>query len=238
MVFGTCVHHLIAEDLAVGEPRLDLLSNMNEWVEKILVEDYAWSLAQVPEPQRFFSEVSAAYRQWRTGVYPNLPEPIALEKEMYLKLGDGVNGGYYLRGTPDAVFGNQIMDWKTAGRAWKEGKADYSIQASLYMALAKQELDVGIRKFSFWVFDRAKRVWSRIPTDRTVKEINSALQTAYDYAYKLEVRAFTASPVVEEYGKKKRGWYCGVKYCPAWNICPVKYLDDNTDEKAIAVRSW
>lgn len=231
--FGTCIHYLISEDLTTGEPRLDLISNMEEWVEEILVAE-DWSLSKVPNAQDFMTELTNAYRIWRHEVYPQLPEAISLEEEMYLPLG----GSYYLRGTSDAVFDNVIMDWKTSGRDWKEGKADMSIQASLYMALVKQNLGKSIRKFEFWVFNRKKREWVSFPTSRRIKEINSALLSAYDYAYKMDKEAYTATPVTDTFGKKVRGWYCSPKWCGAWNICPAKYLNDNKNETEIAVRSW
>lgn len=238
LVFGTCTHHLIAQDLLVGEPRLDLLTSMDEWVEEILVTEYDWSLSQVPNPRDFFAEVTTAYRQWRKSVYPKLPEAIALEKEMYMYLGEGDKGNYHLRGTPDAVFENQIMDWKTSGRPWKDGKAHYSIQASLYMGLVKQDTGIPIRKFVFWIFNKSKREWQAIRTERRVKEINAALVSAYDYARKIEAGVYTATPVREVFSKKERGWYCSAKYCGAWNICPVKYLNDDVDENVLAIRSW
>jgi hypothetical protein len=130
------------------------------------------------------------------------------------------------------------MDWKTAGRGWKVDKAHLSIQASLYMALVKQNLDVALRKFVFWVYDKQKREWTAIRTERRIKDVNAALRTAFDMARKVEARIFTASPVPESAFVKKRGWYCSAQYCEAWNVCDYKWLADNVNESEQAVRSW
>jgi hypothetical protein len=238
MCYGTLQHHIISEDIRVGEVRLDLLTSMDEWVEKILVEDYDWSLSQVPNPRELFSDLSAAYRQWRRDVQPKLGTPIAVEQELYMYLAEGTKGNLWIKGTPDAVYERAITDWKTAGRGWKETKAHLSIQASTYMALVKQNLDVAIRKFHFWVYDRAKKEWTLIRTERTVGEVNAALITAEDYARILEAGLYVATPVPDASFVKARGWYCKPKFCGAWNICPAKYLNDDVNEKEIAERKW
>lgn len=239
MIFGTCEHYLIAADLEVDEPRLDLLASMDEWVEQILIDEYDWTLAQVPNVREFFTELSVAYRMWRTLVQPKLSkEIISLEEEMFLYLGESHTGNLFLKGTPDVAYPNKIVDWKTAGKGWKPEKAHLSIQASLYMALVKQHLDMSIRRFTFWVYNRQARDWQGINTERRVKDINAALITARDYAKKIESGSYTASPVPDANFNKRRGWYCSPKYCGAWNICPVKFLTDNKNENEIAIRQW
>ena len=236
MVFGTCLHYLIAEDLT-GNDALTLLSSMNEWVEIILSEEYDWSLDKVDDVPSFFSELSSAYRMWKTEVYPKLGEPIAVEKKMLLPLGEGEKGMLWLQGTPDAVFEDHIVDWKTSGKAWKQNKADYALQPSLYPALVRQNLGIEVKKFVFYVYDRSQRRWDVLRTARRVKDINASLLTAYDYARKIEAGNLTANPVPDSFNLK-RGWYCSANYCPAWNICPAKYLADDVNENEIAIRSW
>lgn len=238
MVFGTCTHFLAEQDLLAGEERLDLLTNMGEWVDNILVSDYDWSLNQVTDPIRFFSELGVAYRTWRTQVRPHLTNPIGIEKEMFLPLGQGRQGNVWLKGTPDVVLEDTIVDFKTSGRAWKQGKADLSIQASLYMPLVKQNLDHSIRKFVFWVYDRSNSQWDKIKTSRTIREIDSALNTAYSYGIQHEAEIYSYTPVPEASFVKKRGWYCSPNYCGAWNVCPGKFLHDDKSENAVAIRSW
>jgi len=234
MVFGSCEHYLIAKDLEVGEVRLDLLASMKDWVEELLVTDYNWSLSKVTNVGDFFSELASAYTQWRSVVQPTLSTLVTQEEEMWMPLGEGI----HLKGTPDGVFEDVIIDWKTSGRAWKESKAHTAIQADLYMALVKQNLGLSIRKWIFWVYDRGKRVWQPIPTTRRVADINTSLLSALDYGLALEAGTLQATPTTDTYGEVKRGWYCSPKYCSAWNICPAKFINDGVDEKAIATRTW
>jgi hypothetical protein len=243
MVFGTCVHYMIAQDIA-GYPNiastLELLSNMYEWVEPILVEEYDWSLDKVTTNIRdFFSELTSAFTMWKSVVQPSLPEmEVVIEQEMFLPLGEGERGTIILKGTPDAIYEDHIIDWKTSGRAWKESKAHHSIQVDAYMALAKQNLNVSIRDFVFWVYNRQKREWACIPTSRRVVDINASLSRLLDYGKVLESGRFHATPTTETFGEVRRGWYCTPKYCGAWNVCPAKYLNDDTNEKEKAIRSW
>lgn len=239
LAFGTCMHYLAEKDLEAGEPRLDLLTNMNEWIEEILIEQYEWSLDKVPNPRNFFEELAGAYRLWRTQVQPNLKgEMLGIEAEMQAYLGEGNSSAIHLQGTADVVFPTRLVDFKTSGRAWKQEKADVSIQASLYMALCKQVFDRKIQKFTFWCYDRSKREWTALETQRTVKQINSALLSAYEYGLQIEAGIFPATPVPESSFVKKRGWYCSPRFCGSWNLCPSKYLNDSVDESVVAIRSW
>ena len=240
LVFGSAVHHLIAGDLEENELREDLLLSMHEWVEEMLVEDYEWSLDQVPNVRDFFSEVSTAYRMWRTDVRDRaLASPVLLvEEEQRMFLGEGNRGNVFLKGTADLVLEDQLVDWKTSGRAWKQSKADFSVQASLYMPLHKQTLDVSIQSFTFWVYNRGGRSWDRLTTRRTIAQIDAAMATALQYGRQIESESFPCTPVPEASFNKARGWYCKPKFCGAWNVCDAKFMNDGFNEKEIAVRQW
>jgi len=246
MVFGSAAHYLIARHLELGDIPHDDIQNMDVWIEDMLVTDYDWSLSQVPSPRDFFAEIEASYAQWRMVVLPTLPPLITQEQEMWMYLGEGKNhkrlekgsSRIYLKGTPDAVFEGVVVDWKTSGRAWKETKAHKALQADLYMALVKQNLDVSIRDWIFWVYNRRGRVWEAIPTKRRIKDIDSSLLRAYDYGLALEAGILPATPYTDTFGEMRRGWYCSPKFCGAWNICPAKFLHDDVNESELAVRSW
>lgn len=240
LTFGTLVHYLIEQDLRVGERRLDMLSNMSEWVEPILVEQYDWSLSQVPNVPQFLSEISVAYRTWATQVLPrlNLKKLVALEPEMMTYLGEGRRGNIFLQGTADQVYSTYLRDLKTARSGWKLEKAELSIQASLYPALVKDAFGISVQKFIFDVYNKSKSLWDSYERQTPVKVIDAALETAYRNGLKLEAGIFTAHPVPESSFSKKRGWYCSPKFCPAWNACTMKYLVDDVDESQLAIRSW
>lgn len=239
LVFGTLVHHLIAEDLSTGERQMGLLSNMPEWVEPILEEDHDWSIKKIPDLGNFFGEIAVAYRSWATRVLPKLPEPLSIEEEMLVYLGPGENSNkIFLQGTADAVFPKTLADWKTSGRQWKDSKAQFSLQATLYPALVKQNLGLDIRKFTFWVWSRRDGRWFKHTTSRTVREVEAGLQIAYTYGLQLDAGHHPATPLDENYFEYKRAWYCSTRFCPAWNVCDYKYLPDDVDERQKAERKW
>ena len=240
MAFGTCAHYMCEQDLRSGEERLDLLTNMGEWVDGILREQYDWSISLVDNPQEFFSELGVAYRTWRQQIRPKLPDnPVGIETLMQMHLGPAASGEVHLQGTPDVIYEEYLRDFKTAGRGWKADKANVSIQASLYPALVKENFDgLELKDFIFDVYDRSKSTWTSFPVKRRVKDINAALRTAYATGLKLEAGLFTAQPVPEASFVKRRGWYCKPKFCGAWNACEFKYLADDIDESELAIRSW
>lgn len=238
MCFGTCLHYLVAADLEAGEARLDLLTNMGEWVDKILVDEYEWSVAQITKPEEFFSSLGVAYRTWRQQVRPLIKNLVTFEEEMFLYLGDGDHSQIWLKGTPDIVTQTRLRDTKTTKKLWAPAKAQLSIQTSLYLPLVKQNCGLDYKKFTFDIYDRSKSTWTSISVERTVKEINAALDTAYEYGRMLEAQIFPATPVPDASFNKARGWYCRANWCGAWNICNSKFLDDATDETEVAVRSW
>ncbi len=240
LVFGTCVHEIIANHLLEGKLQEKMLLSMDVWIEQLLVDDYDWTLKKVPLVRDFFSEIAVAYRSWVTHVEPTLDSKqiIAVEQRQLMYLGEGNSGNIFLHGTADLVFSNLLMDWKTSRRAWKQQKADFSIQASLYMPLHKQTLEVSIQEFWFWVFNRGAGVWSLLKTTRTTDQIDAALATALEYGRQIEAKAFPCTPVPEASFNKQRGWYCKPKFCSAWNVCDSKFMNDGINEKEIAVRSW
>ena len=240
LAFGTCVHHLIERHMVTGEQQDKLLLSMNEWVEEILVDDYEWDLARVPNVRDFFAEITVGYRSWVQNVLPtlNLAEVLAVEQEFRMFLGKGNTGNIFLKGTADLVTTTKLMDWKTSGRAWKQAKADFSFQASIYMPLHRQALDVSLQDFWFWVFNRQGGSWDLLKTKRSVAQINAALATAIQYGKQIEAEAFPCTPVPEASFNKQRGWYCKPKWCSAWNACDAKFMNDGINEREEAERSW
>jgi len=240
LAFGSCTHEIIGRHLIEGEQQDRMLLSMDEWVEELLVEQYDWSLTKVPNVRDFFSEISIAYRSWIENVLPTIPldEILLVEEEQWMLLGEGARGNVFLKGTADLVLQDTLMDWKTSGRAWKQSKADFSVQASLYMPLHKQALEVSIQRFWFWVFNRQKAEWNLLKTNRTVAQIDAALATAYQYGLQIEAGAFPCTPVPEASFNKARGWYCKPKFCSAWNVCDAKFMNDDFVEGEIAERNW
>ncbi len=240
LAFGSCTHEIISRHLIEGKQQDRMLLSMDEWIEELLVEQYDWSLTKVPNVRDFFSEISIAYRSWVDNVLPTIPldEILLVEEEQWMLLGEGARGNVFLKGTADLVLQDTLMDWKTSGRAWKQSKADFSVQASLYMPLHKQTLEVSIQRFWFWVFNRQRSEWSLLKTNRTIAQIDAALATALQYGLQIEAGAFPCTPVPEASFNKARGWYCKPKFCSAWNVCDAKFMNDGFNEKEIAVRTW
>lgn len=242
LVFGSLLHELIAADLNVDTDVDTMIVDMDHWIEPYLNEKYQWSIGMIPDYGKFKQQLTIGYRTWAHQVKPkiNSNQITAVEETLELYLGEADNSrGVFLQGTADLIMEDRIIDWKTTGRAWSQTKADLSIQASLYMPLAKQQYGLATREFTFWIYVRTSNpYWQPLSTSRRVKDIDSALQTAYNYGLQIDAGVYPATPVPESDFNKKRGWYCSPKWCGGWNICTSKYLHDNVNEQIRAERTW
>lgn len=249
LVFGTCVHGMAEYHLLNGKKADTKPNAFDEWMEGILNEEYQYSIEQIPDKEwkTFRRKAIEAYRLWVFQVYDHWLKP-ELSDEMFYVEADLITPIHeledgriiYLKGTPDlTLIGNRIVDFKTTNsRGWNQAKADYSIQASLYLWLHNQLFDEPLDTFDFHVYMRSKTDWNRYETKRTDPIMESAVHTAIQYGKQIATGVYPATMVDSDYGKLKRGWWCSAKYCGAWNICEHKFLNDDVNELEIASTKW
>lgn len=181
----------------------------------------------------WFTEVQAAVRLLPLEL--NMNDIVTFEDTIHMQLGTTENNEIvWLQGTPDAATESVVYDWKTAGRGWDKTQAHYRYQTDLYLALLSYKTGRPYRKFTYLVWNRRKGEWEKHSTERTDAQIESSLKRTYEYGRMIAAEVFPPTPVVTEYFKHKRGWYCSAKYCSAWNVCDFKYLNDDIDESEVA----
>lgn len=253
LVFGQGLHYLANMHTMQGGP---WQGNFEEWLEPYLAEEFDWSIAQIPNYDNFREEVYYAYMRWSLEIWPE-QEPYLkryddwyAERTLYWKRWEKVDEvpdnsdvgvSAWLSGTPDLYNGMAMVDYKTTGAAWQwyQAKVDLAIQPSMYLALHQHVYGELLPEFVFYVWDRKKKEWLKFVTSRTQAVVDAAVATADQYLEQYAARIFPATMVVEgRGGKKQRGWYCSAKWCPAWNICEHKFLNDSVDESEVAVRGW
>lgn len=151
----------------------------------------------------------------------------------------------WLHGTPDLIVpGQAIHDWKTAGRGWTENpagltKGSFGVQAPLYLWLWEEETGEQLAEFTFWVYDRTKKVWNGYGTDWYARSILAAKRNAWMWAKQVDAQAFPFTPALYPYGKPQRGWHCSAQYCAAWDICDGKaMISDGADLMAKSPTHW
>ena len=239
LTVGDGLHWCAAMHTQGIDPQL-IFETFDEWCETKLTTDYDWSIAQIPNYGELRQEILDAYRLWVFQIYlPNIENTGSkqVETTLYMPLAEDI----WLEGTPDLVInGDRIWDWKTAksDRQWNQQKADYALQSTLYLALHNANTGEGLSKFTFAVYNRQKAEWSHLTTLRDRQQMDAALLTAVEYGKQIRAEAYPATPVVSEFMKRKRGWYCSARWCPAWNVCEHKFMNDKTDESEVAVRIW
>ena len=235
MSWGTMVHDG-AERVLNGANPLEVFRPavlLDRWAVLAHERD-EFDLHSAAPPERlseWADEASEALHLWHKTVYPQLPLSDVDDIEVTLTRGLGVYKGrpVVMYGTPDLVLDGEIHDWKTAGRAWSEGRANFEAQPSAYTYL-KWGFDEEPHKFVFWVYDRSKFEWTPIEVWRDVNQVSSWVMHAWMRTIQIEEGITPATPTMERYGKTVRGWYCGPKYCPAWDVCDFKWLGDDVDE--------
>jgi hypothetical protein len=80
------------------------------------------------------------------------------------------------------------------------------------------------------VFNRAKNDWSLFETTRTPEHTEAWLKLAWMAGLQIEAGAFPFKPWQTTFGKTQRAWYCGPKWCGAWDACVGKFLPDDVFE--------
>lgn len=188
------------------------------------------------------SEALRAARLWEKRVAGNLPDPpFLIEETAYcvLYVDEHTMRRVVMQGTADLVSPEQgiIVDWKTSKRPWDQSKADMTIQAEVYCGLMSAKLQQKFHKMHFWVYERGNAKWSKIETTRDDASIESTFKTAVQYGKQMLAGVYPATPTVEQFGKVKRGWYCSTRYCPAWNACEYKFLNDDVNEHDVKIVS-
>lgn len=234
MSFGTLTHKMIELTILGEGGMLNIRPAVVKLWEELLEEEGhdLSKLASKALVERSVEEAIHATQAWVDDFW--LPHgqylhAVGVEVLRVLPLGLTPNGrGVWLQGTPDfVVSGNRIIDFKTAGRGWNQGKHLVRVQAPLYTYMEWQAGTVEPpTDFDFQVYNRQKGEWdfeshSLVVTERMIE---SALQMAWTDALAIEAGALPFQPYGESYGKFKRGWHCSPKYCGAWEKCSVKYL--------------
>lgn len=248
LVFGTAVHYLCERHVLNpnGQSRIIQPAQFNKWCEQILDEQYDWSIDDIsPKDYKTFRrKVIEAYRLWVLQVFEHdikNQDVLAVEEGMWVVIGEVDTGRVIAHGTADLVMSTRVEDIKTTNAAfkWTQDKADAEIQPTMYLAMYNATHGTSLTDFKYRVYDRKSEDWNTLETSRSLESQAAMFKTAYEYGKQIAAGAFPATPVVEEYKKHKRGWYCQPKWCGAWNICDQKQTyDDGTDFTQVVVRSW
>ncbi len=244
MSFGTLVHEMGATDLTDGLQNWTIVDVMDLW-DTLVTDEYGVSVFELAAEEMIRDgavEAIGANQLWRVQVVPTLPDtdPV-VETRLEAPLGVLPSGRrVWLHGTGDVLYPDSHVgvDWKTAGRGWKEGKADLTGQAAAYTYLAWVAFSEWISEWRYWVYDRQKVEWAQWTTSRTEQQVDAWLRHAFGIAKAIDAGAVMYTPVDSTFGKMSRGWWCSAKYCGAWEVCKGKYLADDVDESATVEVTW
>lgn len=257
-VFGTVSHALYCKMIDGQSPLYVLQADaVRAELLRALRDDYGLRFDQEPseavhdllkpDVDDFIALVQTGAHIWHREFWQQEKDKLNVvlkEQVLYMPLGETPDGRLVvLQGTPDAVTDEpKLWDWKTAARGWKFEKAQFTDQVTLYYALIAYNLGTMPLEAEFVVYNRQSEKIERYPTHRTEQQVGVAVKNAYYRGLQLwqveQGIKLPATPVVTEYFKEKRGWYCSYKYCSAWNCCDLKYLNDSVDETQRREPKW
>ena len=228
-VFGTLQHSLIERRLHGETVEEILYSNIQQHVDDVVNACFldAGQTTDGKMADGLLAETIRAFTAWTKTTAKLDFTPLLIEETLEATVLETDDYQVVLRGTPDLFTQCPTgYDWKTSGRAWKEGKAANSIQAPLYVWLVEQKYGVRARQFTFVVYNRAKGEWTLQDTYPSDGFIESALARVGEYGRMIAAGVYPATPLTYAYGKPSRGWYCSEKWCGAWDFCKYKNLAD------------
>jgi hypothetical protein len=215
MMFGTATHGVI-------EARLNgTTRSVRDIVKAALIQDGITGYQPAYVDNDFVFEVEKAGVKWEEQVMPGLEYeagPYWIEARLHRPLGIVDGHPVWLRGTSDLATPVIIIDWKTAGKAWRKGRAEKSIQLPLYRSLVEWNHEVAPELGSYVVYDRSKRKWDAHHVGLTNEKVNGALLRAFVQARDASRQEYTLSPAGDF---QERAWYCKPAFCDAWDACPL-----------------
>lgn len=239
MLFGTVVHNMIEAHLLGGSANAaDAL-----WKAQADDEFNLMEYASDHAVEYLLDGTTMAYERWLDHVLPRLPDeqPVYVEQKMQRPLAELEDGRViWVQGTPDVGYSDRILDWKTAGRGWKENsngqsKGSFGAQAPTYLWLDGR----GLKTFTFYVYDRSKDEWGEYITQWDSSQLSANLLTIEGIGRAIAAGVVYYTPSSDTFGKVQRGWHCSPKYCGAWEICAGKdMLADGVDLEVPIEYGW
>lgn len=257
LMFGSAVHWWI--EFVLEHEREPTIDEVLDVIDELYLKDYprpmpgGVALFEVPSQflgsrslLAFAAEVLEAGESWLSTVYSKLlvghdADEFVIEERLtadvgIVDLGNGEQFRIYLRGTPDLIIPSigEMIDWKTAGKAWDPKRLEKQFQVVVYPWMASEHLAVEIEKFTYWIYDRSGKWWVPMSAPVGTKaERKAARHQTLRVAHSLLSDSWTYRP--QGQGRQTRGWHCSPKYCDAWAVCPGKHLvrDGKANEPAL-----
>lgn len=242
--WGTGMHRLIADHIRGVDPPKTAGVTMERWIDECLnhdihpenIVDYADRAVLL----RLAGEMLTGFELWVKDYWEphgSRMETLILEERVTRPLGTLPNGRrVWVSGQADFVGkigeGSALgVDWKTAGRGWKRGKAESNVQHTVYAWLAEKLIEERVVSSTYVVYNRQKSEWTW--KDKiillTPAMRDATLRSMWDMAVSIDAGTGVASPMTRGGFGDGRGWHCKPQYCGAWNGCEFKHMiDDDT----------
>jgi hypothetical protein len=131
--------------------------------------------------------------------------------EKYLSIDTGL--AVPITGVIDIVTEDlALIDLKTAAKKWPQGRADESIQATIYNELASYELGRYPQSIEFDVLIKGKEEPQKLMTMRTKDDWDALIMRIKAMLKAINAGVFQPAP--------PESWHCSPSYCGFWVICP------------------
>lgn len=251
VTLGSTAHHGIEDVIRHGDEGLQRWSVI-PFVEGQIIEQMKSDGAEDPlsiigskmRLRSLAEEASAAVHSWHRAfwrAWGGHLDVLAIEVKMMRVIGTSPVSGKFvvLQGSPDLVVRGGIWDWKTSKRDWKLTKPNARVQSPAYAYLSEPILGTVEVPFNYYVYNRSKATWATHTVHVDEPMVDAALRSMFQLAIAMETKAVVPQPFEDVYGEVKRGWWCGPKYCPAWEACEYKAMvADRTKLDTEIPKTW
>lgn len=255
--FGTGMHALIEGTLNDGVAAYNVDTALERWKEAMLTNHYGAEDITTYAPEAVLIQKAHELVRGHALWVERFWEPVGQHLDAHLievrigaPLGRLPSGRQvWISGQADLVASHPTqqgaalgIDWKTAGRGWKRGKAESNTQHIIYSWLAELLLDVPVVEAMYVVYDRQKEEWTwddkRIMLTPQMRQ--AVLKMAWDAAVCMDAGVGVASPMTRGGFGDGRGWHCKPQYCPAWNACGFRHMieDDVAQQEKPEEMTW
>lgn len=218
-LLGTVVHHVLEvamRDVADGRP----LPDAEQLVEVFIAN---FEMKRHEDRLRWYgaapAHVSLRGEQLLRAIYPFLEHiqpygPEAIEQHFSAPLDAS---GWTLDGVMDLVTANSVVvDWKTAGQPWEDGREHTALQVSAYYVGHEALYGKPPAAMTFVVLSQSPRALTIEPvvqvlqTTRTPAQIAWYRRLAANVARAIESEAIYPNPAYQ---------WCGPRNCHWWEPC-------------------
>lgn len=222
---GTATHASIEDTLLGATPDEAIMRGLgvlrDEWDSVNHINTQRLSTAE--------GHMMNCYTTWYEQVYPTLGYPSAIEEKFKLPIHETNDYEVVLTGTPDAVFDDEVVDWKTAKDfqmyslihpAKGIEKKKWAVQPTAYTYAMTQLRAEAVHDFTFVALHRTQPLTMSLPVTRGPADWAFMLEQAKQLAHQIFLHDYE-----QPWQRNNQSHLCSEKWCANWSNCVGTFVE-------------